>query len=241
MFDYAKYREVRQKYFGETNREIRQGYEKYKKARSKTMNEFDFWGIPTDGHTLNIPTTATRTKVGFAPFSKECCKVEPCKKQEGKTPMRCDSNVTISAPAQKSDVQVSRDYLVDRLDSYSFEYGQMLKFRGIFNLGVDNTPQNFKDLIAAITGGKYTIDPKAQAKLDANDADGSDFFEYRGPFYGIIWDGPKADVAGYHAAEAEFHVQKKKAKGIVMTGTPADGLAAVEAFEAWMPVGPAAS
>ena len=138
-----------------------------------------------------------------------------------------------SVTAPQSDTATSRNYLVDRLGNA--RYPKLSELREFFNLRVDNTPKTYKELIDAIKNDKFTIDKRVAAKLEAREEDDEDSFTFDGALYGIIWDGPQADFKGYEAAEGEMTKQFTKAKDVVMVKSAEDGLAAIEAFEAWLP------
>jgi len=149
------------------------------------------------------------------------------------------ANATVQS--QPTDTAVTRDYLLKRLASADYPKDvELLKF---FNLYVDNTPKTYKDMIAIIQAGTYTIDPKIAARVAANEADADDEDECAfpfGPFHGIIWPGPVADRKGFESALVEKEKQYRAAKDAVMVSDAATGLAAIQAFEAWMPVTPVA-
>lgn len=159
-------------------------------------------------------------------------------KQEGTTPMRYNDNyatANATVQSQPTDTAVTRDYLLGRLAKA--DYPKEAELRKFFNLYVDNTPKTYKDMIAIIQAGTYTIDPKIAKRIDdveAEDDDKACGFGY-GPMYGIIWPGPVADYVGYKAASTEKEKQYRAAKDAVMVSDAATGLAAIQAFEAWMP------
>lgn len=139
-----------------------------------------------------------------------------------------DNYACTSVSAPQSDTQTQRDYFIARLNQADRAKAQQLV--GVFNLYVDNSPKTYKDLIDAIKGDKYTIDAKIAECLECEDYEG-----YSGSFFGIIWDGPKADPEGYASASVEKNRQCVAAKDAIMAGDAAGMKAAVEAFEAWMP------
>lgn len=153
-------------------------------------------------------------------------------KQEGKTPMRYNDNyasASASVQAPQSDIAIQRDYLLSRLAKA--KYPKEVELEKTFNLYVDNTPTNYQELIAAIKGGTYTIDPKIAAKFAADPDD----YRYSGSMYGIVWDGPQPDRKGYDAALAALALQQVAARDTIMVSEVAAGLAALQAFEAWLP------
>lgn len=174
------------------------------------------------------------------------CVAEPvknkCKSKEGSTPMAYTTKETYnsasaSVTATKSDAATQRDYLISRLQNA--RYPKQDEMRKIFNLGVDNTPKTYKDLIDVIKKGKYTLDEKITKKIDdqlANEDDEDDIcFGRYSPFYGIIWPGPKQDYDGYHKAIEELGKQSQAAQDTIMVSDAAEGLKAIQKFEAWLP------
>lgn len=157
-------------------------------------------------------------------------------KKEGKTPMRYnETNAYASVSAPKSDIAIQRDFLLSQLaDAW---YPKDRELENFFNLHVDNTPKTYKEMIDAIKNDKFKIDPKAKKiiEAEADDEDEELPCGYWGPMYGIIWDGPVADREGYHKARDEARKQKTAAERIIMTSDGAAGLAALQAFEAWLP------
>jgi hypothetical protein len=185
-----------------------------------TPNMFQFAPLPKA-----VPVSPP-TKKSWNEF-EECCKY-----QEGKTPMRYnETNAYASVSAPKSDISTQREYLLNRLEN-AF-YSKDSELEKFFNLHIDNSPKNFQELIDAIKGGKYTIDKKAQQALDNAKEDDEQW--YSGPLYGFVWEGLQADYDGYHAARDAKKKQKTVATDVIMTGDAAAGLAALQAFEAWMP------
>lgn len=157
---------------------------------------------------------------------------------KGNNPMSRYNEVyaNASVTSAKSDAAVQRDYLTARLEGAIYpKYNELDK---LFNRFVDNEPKTYKDLIAAIKDGKYTIDKKIAARIEEREDDNDDeamYFDSRGPFYGIVWDGPVFDQKAWSVARGDAEAQQRAAKDIVMTGDAAAGLAALQAFEAWLP------
>jgi len=163
---------------------------------------------------------------------------EMCPVQQGNNPMRSIetyANATVTAP--KSEESIQREYLLDRLMSaYYPKTREMVK---VFNLHVDNTPKTYKELIEAIKKGKYTLDEKITKRIDDKIEDMDDDECYCGdhgsPFYGIIWDGPQPDQKGYEAAIKDIDKMYRAVKDTIMVSDAAEGLKALQKFEAWMP------
>jgi len=155
--------------------------------------------------------------------------------QEGKTPMRYNDNyasASASVQAQPSDTAVQRDFLLSELAKA--DYPKDKELRSLFNLYVDNTPKTYKDMIAIIQAGTYTIDPKIAKQIESGLEKDEDFC-YGGPMHGIIWPGPVSDYDGFNVASVEKTKQFAAAKRIIMTDDAKAGLAAIQAFEAWLP------
>lgn len=96
-------------------------------------------------------------------------------------------------------------------------------------------PRTYAELIEWVKNGKYTLDAKATAKVDASALAG-DFYQFS-LFDGIVWNGRgfTSDYDGYKAAEKDLTKAMTAAVDIVVTGDPAAGLAALQAFETWTP------
>lgn len=152
------------------------------------------------------------------PWPKKACKDK--EKEEGNTPMNTNSE---------------RDYLASRLENAKYSKN----FRSMFNLDAHQTPTNYKDLIAAIQGGKFTLDTKRTDRIDesvAEYAEAGETYHGYGPLYGIIFtDLPKADGKGFAAASSENNKQFQTARDIIMTQDATAGLKALQDYEAWMP------
>lgn len=225
-------------HYSDKNRNTRiQIYKRYKKMSDD--------GLTTADYTYKYSFTPLYS---FAPLQEVKCSVttgpyrnctfydmmysDP-KKQEGTTPMRAynDAYASASVTTTKSDTSTQRDYLLSRLErAWDPKETELIK---LFNLNVDNKPTTFKELVAAIKDGKFKVDPKIEKKLDAVEADEYEWFY--GPLYGIIFDGPEPDFDGYRASIAEVRKQQIAAYDTIMTADAADGLKALQAFEAWTP------
>jgi hypothetical protein len=191
----------------------------------------------------NVPVTTICFPAGtwniqtnyLAPLPAKCPEPYGQVKTEGKTPMRYNettSYASVSAP--KSDIAIQRDFLLSQLaDAWYPKERELEKF---FNLYVDNTPKTYKEMIEAIKNDKFTIDPKAKKVVEMDEDEDDDFGPcFHGPLYGIIWDGPQPDRDGYAKARDEARKQKTAAERVIMTADGTAGLAALQAFEAWMP------
>lgn len=200
-----------------------------RRKRSK-MGSFSLNGLVCKTNTfVDCPKAQPYVATGI------CIPKTACVKEEGKTPMRYNDNYASASAivsTAKSDMATSRDYFLNRLAAA--EYPKDAELVKMFNLNVDNSPKNYKQLIDAIKGGKYTINKQVEKAFEASEEDGKDI--YWGATHGIIWDGPQADYEGYEKASEEKSKQETIARDAIMAAaTAGDMKAAVEAFEAWMP------
>lgn len=167
--------------------------------------------------------------------------------EQGNNPMRIETNsATAIVSAIKSDEAIQRDYLLDelrKLTDYTWKDTKFEVLRELFNMDAPIYPRTSQELIDAFTNGKVTID---QTKVDANTkffAGVSDdgYYDDEGcgkssRFYGITFtDLPVADRKGYEAATAAYAKAQQDTKRTIIVSSPADGLAALVALEAWMP------
>lgn len=149
-------------------------------------------------------------------LSFDDCIVDSCCNQEkGNNPM---SNT-------------ERDYLNRRINDIM--HTKRAELSKQFHLYEEIGPKNYKELIDWVKTGKYTIDLKISKRIEALEADDEDF--YRGPFYGIVWNGRGYvnDYDGYAVAEKELEKARTAAKDVVNTLDAAEGLKAVQSFETW--------
>lgn len=157
------------------------------------------------------------------------------KEEKGNKPMRYDNTAIAAVNTPKSDIATQRDYLLSRLAKS--EYPKEIELRKLFNIGVDNTPKTYAQLIEMIKENKYTLDEKETSRVDEYMADGG--YNPYGPTRGIVWDGPKPDKAGYKAGLEDMAKEFDATKDTIMVFSAEDGLKAVQAFEAWTPTGTA--
>lgn len=178
-----------------------------------------------------------------------CFGFSPETQEKGNNPMRIENtSATAYVTAPKSDDATSRDYLLSRLAIYDgWRNPKLNELSTFFNLGEDGRPKTYLQLIDAIKNDKFSLDDKAVKRLkrlqDDLGEDDEDFLEEYGcygPFYGIVFnDLPKSDRKGYDAAVKELEALTKATKDTIMVKSPADGLAALQALEAWTPAGKA--
>ena len=144
------------------------------------------------------------------------------------------SAITVNTTAPTEEGKRT-EYLLNRLsqaDSWRLDE----KIQNIFNINVDNTPKNFRQLIEAIKKGDYTIDKKFERKMDEVAEENESYKDHNwGALRGIIWGGKQPDRKGYDAAQAEKTKRYTAAKDIIMGGDYDKGLKALHDFENWLP------
>jgi len=108
-------------------------------------------------------------------------------------------------------------YLNERIENINCALRDKLEIQ--FGLSDDTDPKTASEAVERIKAGKYVLPNR-----------NSDY-GYRS----IIWRDPSvvADKDGFLIAIEAKDKAKTAARDIVMTGTPADGLKAVQDFEAW--------
>lgn len=178
------------------------------------------------------------------------------KQEQGNNPMRdydyackTSANVATATVIQAASTEVSdqRAYLLRRFEEltrYEWNDSKTQAMSEMFNLGAPKFPKTSQELLDAFKNGKFTVDQK---KVDANTAYYADHSEDEdfddncmsgswAQFFGVTFtDLPVADRKGYDAAMAAYRKLKQDTKDAIMIGTPAEGLAALKAFELWMP------
>lgn len=164
--------------------------------------------------------------------------------KQGNNPMRVtETSATVSVAAAVSDESKQRDYLLSELDEavrYSWKDSKYAELRKQFNIGTPTVPETPQALLDAFSTGAFTVDQKKVDRATKYAKDGledEDDSEYPGSrFYGITFTGlPVADRKGYDAAVAAYEKAKKDTKRAIIVGSPADGLTALLALEAWTP------
>lgn len=112
-------------------------------------------------------------------------------------------------------------YLQGRIRDVS--YTKTDELTKTFALLDDPTPTNGQELVERILAGKYVI-PSNEKKRYGYAQDQ------------ITWRDPakKADREGYDKAFNALEDARTAANDIIMIGSPADGLAALQAFEKWV-------
>lgn len=182
-------------------------------------------------------------------YNKLAQYVQPNK--EGVNPMGFDtackaarSATAVSAPsvtfeAQESEASKARRYMFDRLSQV--HYQKRSSFYNLFNMNAQRVPYTAKELIDAIKNGKFKLDEKklnpSEEVLDDEGYESVDaYLKDRGVWYGIEFtDFPKADTKGYEKAKKDLDTEYTKAQDTIAVLETAEGLKALQAFEAWQP------
>ena len=130
-------------------------------------------------------------------------------------------NYNIATPLTESEQQ--RNYMTVRL--VTAESNQVQKIREKYRIDAP-APKTKADLLARLTGGKFTIED------DYFDKNG-DLKEYENIKYAFTWEDPTnpADTAGYKSAKALLKQAFMDAKDAIVVKPVEDGLAALKAFE----------
>lgn len=119
-----------------------------------------------------------------------------------------------------NETQDQRHYLARQLQGVS--YAKDVELMKSFGLTEDPTPRKGSDLIARITTGKYILrDEKSVRYADS----ALDYIEWRDP--AVV-----KDQEGFEAAQKVMHKSKLDTERTIQIAAPADGLAALKAFEA---------
>lgn len=154
--------------------------------------------------------------------------------------MRYENNVaSVTVAERPSEASEQRRHLLKRLQDTANNKmydGQLDVF---FNINSAGVPDTYQQMIDAIKGGKFTLDPKKTKKVDeaAEEQDTWSLRDY-GPFYGIVFtDFPGPDFGGREAARKKISDKYQEVKDNIIILSPADGLAALREFEAWWPEG----
>lgn len=186
-------------------------------------------------------TTATCTSATVPTYSLDCCNGAQSKKTKNKK-MRdyydeCESGVnvcvspTVAVNTADTSAQDQRSYLRDRLHSLYYEkYNELEKQFGLVD---DDSPTTAKEVVERIQAGKYMLPKDEDNKNDKK----KDLYSI---LYGhgknvIRWRDPdlKEDKEGFEAAAKTMKAEWQKAKDTIVIASPADGLEALRAFEAY--------
>lgn len=156
----------------------------------------------------------------------ECVSLAPCQStdcpkvsvQKGNNPMYVDNDKHITSS--------KINYLSDRANTAYYTKADGLG--RAFGFGPYIAPETVQELVDRITAGKFSF--KEPSKKDVKN------FFYR-PWEGITWKDPAVveDQAGLDKASDELKKLFQDAKDTIAVGTPAEGLVAVKALDAWTP------
>ena len=187
-----------------------------KKAKKK-MNS-----IPCCNKTPMYPLDTLKTNVssGLSWYIPQL----PCNQETKETTMRCDYHtplaLSISSIDGSSGDRERTQYLTQRV--YDVYKSKKETLRHAFGLIDDDAPYKASDMVARIKEGRYIIE------------DEQDAMNWMSPLTFIRWRSPdlKQDVDGYEKAKALLKTARQAALDIISTLTPADGLKALQDFEA---------
>jgi hypothetical protein len=191
---------------------------------------------------FTTPTPITNSYITLAPLPKAQLAAKPwpgSNIKEDTNPMRYGEKNTVATALVTAPPTLEQDqktYLTRRLDNLFYDAIDN-KLRKQFNIGVTGSPSTYAELIDMIKNDKFKLDEDKIKKVEKARASG-DIWCY-GNTDGIIWDLPKPDRNGYHAATVEYEVKKRVAMDVIMVNSAADGLAAIKALESWEPTGAA--
>lgn len=136
-------------------------------------------------------------------------------------------DLNIETNIAKSQDLIKTSYLENEL--YAVSYAKEKDARKVFYMDADQAPTTPKEYVERIKAGTFTF------KDRFTNADGEWLNGYGGCYtadYAIEWRTVPADKVGYKAALDKVKVAMKDAERTIKIGTPAEGLAALKAFEA---------
>lgn len=116
-----------------------------------------------------------------------------------------------------------KEYLSGRVREVALKkYEDLLRTHGLKD---DPQPITPKELVDRIKAGQYVL---------PENSDDRDFYHYLLPAHFIIWRNPeiKKDQENFNKAEAAMIVEKTKVLDTIMVSNAADGLKALQEFEA---------
>lgn len=164
----------------------------------------------------------------------DCCNSAPIptvadsvawvKQKKGQTPMRMEACISDC----KSEAEVARQYLRDRLDGVMFEKKTAARIKFNLNTVVPKSPA---ELVAWIKAGKFTFNPKCA------DANGEWLDEEKQRWYNacsaIDFRQQPADRKGYDAWKIRMEAARQSALDEIRTLSAEKGLEALRKFEAF--------
>lgn len=159
--------------------------------------------------------------LSFAPYPQVDCTV-PCKSVPKCEPNKKEKTMYVDNDKHIESSKIN--YLSGRVEGiYYKKDGELRKQFGLIN---DETPETALEMVKRIQDGKFVIKDEHKEKRTYGDA--ARYITWRDP-------SVKEDQAGYKAALKSFEVVRQDTTDIIAIGTPAEGLAAVKALDAWIP------
>jgi hypothetical protein len=180
---------------------------------------------------MNFPTTSINGLkanwmimdecVSFAPCPPQACTV-PCAKPAYKEPNKKEKTMYVDNDKHIESSKIN--YLSGRVENIYFKKDAELRKQ--FGLVNDESPETAVEMVKRIQDGKFIIKDEYKDKRTYGDA--ARYITWRDP-------AVKEDQAGYKAALKAFDVAHQDARDTIAIGTPAEGLAAIKALDAWTP------
>lgn len=168
-------------------------------------------------------------------FSLDCCTTltpaaVPCMNKETPCSKKKENTMEYDFDCEEycsSTEQSQRRYLNHRLDQAAFQ--KRSEFDKTFCMNDDDPPASPKEMMERIAAGKFTID---QIKDDEGNLLNK-FPHYTTASRALNWRDPAkpADQKGYDAALNKMYAERTKTLDTISVMPPADGLAALRAFE----------
>lgn len=174
-----------------------------------TQDCIQFYPQP-EACTLNIPPVPKRSLV--------CCKEAPNKKGNK---MYDEFDCCTQTPEQKK-----AEFLDNQLHVASNE--KEAELTTAFKMDLKDTPEDPKELVQWVKDGWFKFD--SCLNDDGSYRDTVARWHVR-PVDFIRWNNPNRDTTGYDAARTKMWDAHTKAYRTINVGSPAEGLAALEAFE----------
>lgn len=176
--------------------------------------------LATTGYAMNNFSLADN------PAPTPCPPTATTKRAKKEEETMSTSYINISNDQKQSDEMTKTEYLLGRIrNAY---YAKSSELRTFFKLDDDDAPTSPKELVERIQAGAFEL-PKPRFE-DSDDRD-EDFYDYCNPIRNIRWRSGPADRAGYEAADKKLKDALQAGKDTIMIGTPAEGLATLQAFE----------
>lgn len=188
-------------------------------AKNLTMND-----LCSSDKALAKTNVCEPHHISFAP----CTSTAPCAVPQKKSKKMYNDYDEYETPIQtRTDETRKRDYLVQRLDCANEKKNSDL--RAMFNMDDDRAPMNFVELQDRLSKGLFIIKDEDKEK--------EGHWPFLSPLTYVKWRDPSkpADEKGFEAALKDKYIEYVKAEDQIKIADPADGLKALQAFEAWAP------